>query len=64
MKIQMKMEKSKNKLILTRKETADLLSISLTTLKTWTDQKILKAYRLGGRIYYLENEIVKSLERI
>ncbi len=64
MTIREKMKKVKRKSILTRRETADLLSISLTTLKTWTDQKILKVYRLGGRIYYLENEIVKSLERI
>ncbi len=60
----MKMKKAKKKSILTRKEAADLLSVSLTTLKTWTDQKILQSYKMGGRIYYLENEIIGSLERI
>ncbi len=56
--------KKVKKSILTRKEAADLLSVSLTTLKTWTDQKILQAYKLGGRIYYKENEIINSLEQI
>ncbi|PIE87293.1 MAG: excisionase [Bacteroidetes bacterium] len=58
------MKKVKKKSILTRKEAANLLSVSLPTLKAWTDQKILQSYKLGGRIYYIENEIIGSLERV
>lgn len=56
--------KNKTKAILTRKEAAEYLSVSLTTLKAWTDQKLLKAYKLGGRIYYIEKEIVSALESL
>lgn len=58
------MKKVKKKSILTRKEAADLLSVSLTTLKAWTDQKIIRAYKMGGRIYYKEREVIDSLEQI
>ncbi|GAB5417997.1 MAG: hypothetical protein Crog4KO_14500 [Crocinitomicaceae bacterium] len=58
------MNNKKGKVILTRKEAADFLSVSLTTLKTWTDQKLLKAYKLGGRIYYKEKEIVSALKSL
>jgi excisionase family DNA binding protein len=51
-----------SKKILTRKEAADFLSVSLTTLKTWTDQQLLTAYKLGGRVYYKEKEIIKALK--
>ena len=52
----------KSKKILTRKEAADFLSVSLTTLKAWTDQQLLIAYKLGGRVYYKEKEIIKALK--
>lgn len=55
------MKAQKSKSILTRKEAAELLSISLTTLKTWSDQKLIKAYKLGGRIYYKERELLAAL---
>lgn len=58
------MKAKKRKSILTRKEAAELLSISLTTLKTWSDQKIIRAYKLGGRIYYKEKELLASLESV
>ena len=51
-----------SKKILTRKEAADFLSVSLTTLKAWTDQQLLTAYKLGGRVYYKEKEIIKALK--
>lgn len=53
---------TKAKKILTRKEAANFLSVSLTTLKAWTDQQLLTAYKLGGRVYYKEKEIMKALK--
>lgn len=55
------MEASKNKELMTRKEAANMLSVSLTTLRSWTVQKIIKSYKLGGRIYYKRNEILESM---
>lgn len=55
------MKTSKNKELMTRKETANMLSVSLTTLRTWTVQRIIKSYKLGGRIYYKRNEILESM---
>lgn len=37
---------------LTRFETAEMLSISLTTLNDWTRKGILHSYKLGNRTYY------------
>lgn len=56
------MKTIKGKSILTRKQAAALLSVSLTTLKTWTDQKLIKSYKLGGRVYFKEKEILEALK--
>jgi len=55
------MKTSKNKELMTRKETAKMLSVSLTTLRTWTVRNIIKSYKLGGKIYYKRNEILESM---
>lgn len=55
------MKTSKNKELMTRKEAANMLSVSLTTLRSWTVQRIIKSYKLGGRIYYKRNEILESM---
>ncbi|MCT4580853.1 MAG: helix-turn-helix domain-containing protein [Flavobacteriales bacterium] len=53
-----------NKELLTRKEAAEFLSISLSTLKNWTYDKLIKAYKLGGRIYYKRKELINSLREV
>ncbi len=55
------MKTSKNKELMTRKEAANMLSVSLTTLRAWTVKKIIKSYKLGGRIYYKRDEILESM---
>lgn len=57
------MKTQKNKSILTRKEAAELLSVSLTTLKAWSDQKLIKSYKLGGRVYFKEKELLLALKQ-
>ncbi|MDM1140051.1 helix-turn-helix domain-containing protein [Empedobacter sp. R132-2] len=47
--------------ILTREETARLLSISLPTLWNWTKKNILTAYGIGGRVYYKKDEVINAL---
>jgi len=57
------MKKQKKTSILTRKATAEYLSISLATLRFWTVKGFLKSYQIGGRVYYKEHEIIKSMKK-
>ena len=50
--------------LMTRSQAAIFLSVSLTTLRTWTESGTLIGKRLGGRIYYLKSEIIGSMNRI
>lgn len=55
------MKTQKQPIVLTRKQAAELLSISLVTLRNWTAQGLLPSYQLGGRIYYKQKEIISAL---
>jgi len=50
--------------LLTRKQTADLLKITLPTLWAWTNKDILPAYRIGNKIRYKKSEVLKALNQI
>jgi excisionase family DNA binding protein len=54
-------KQSKHVILLTREEAKNYLSISLPTLHKWTAEGILISYRLGGRVYYKQHEILKAL---
>jgi len=60
----MKKSKNKSKELLSRKEAAQFLSISLSTLKNWTYSKVINGYKLGGKVYYKKQELIKSLKPI
>ena len=47
--------------LLTRKDVAKLLKISLVTVHTWTKQGILKPYRIGNQVRYKETEVLQAL---
>lgn len=49
---------------LSRKEVAKMLQIDLSTLHNWVKAKKLKAYSLGGRIYFKRSEIESSIIHI
>ncbi len=49
--------------LLTRKEAANLLRVTLPTLHHWSKTGIIQAYYLGGRIYYKESELISSLQK-
>jgi len=49
--------------LLTRKEAADLLSITLPTLHHWSKTGLIQAYYLGRRIYYKESELLNALQK-
>ena len=50
-----------NDLLLTRQETAKILSISLVSLWDWTRKDLIPAYRIGGKVRYKKGEVLKSL---
>lgn len=50
--------------LLTRKETADKLKISLVTLNDWTKRGLIQSYLIGGRVLYKDSEIEKSLYQV
>lgn len=50
--------------LLTREETAKLLSISLVTLWKWTNDNVIPAHRIGNRVRYKEVEIIEALQKI
>ena len=50
--------------IMTRKETAILLRIDLSTLWEWTDAGKLKANRIGRRVYYKRSEIEACFQTV
>jgi excisionase family DNA binding protein len=50
-----------DKEILTRKEVATLLSISLVTVHDWIKVGILKPYKLGNRTFFKRSEIMEAL---
>ena len=49
--------------LLTRDETAKILSISLVTLYHWTNKNILQAYRIGKKIRYKKSEVLEALQK-
>lgn len=46
---------------LTRKDTAELLKISLVCLHDWCNKGIIKPYKLGNRTYFSRKELVESV---
>lgn len=50
--------------LLTRKDTAKFLRVSLPTLHDWTKTGIVKAHRIGNRILYKLDEVTLSLQEI
>ncbi|MCT4172065.1 helix-turn-helix domain-containing protein [Elizabethkingia anophelis] len=53
--------KSEERLLYTRKETAELLDISLTTLHNWNKAGILNAKKMGSRVYYSKEDVMALL---
>ena len=48
----------------TRKETADMLNISLPTLNEYTKKRILTGYKVGVRVLYKQSEIELALVKM
>jgi predicted site-specific integrase-resolvase len=58
-------DNKQHKEILTRKETAELLNINLSTLWSWSKAGKLTSYGLGNKVFYKYSEILeKSLIKL
>jgi excisionase family DNA binding protein len=47
--------------LLTRKETAKMLSVSLVTLGDWNKKNIIQSYRIGNLVRYKKSDVLKAL---
>lgn len=50
--------------LITRKETSEILGISLPTLHQWTVSGVIPAQRIGTRIRYNRAEVYNSLKNV
>lgn len=55
-------EEDKSK-ILNRSEAAEFLSVSLSTLYRWTQQKLIPSHGISDKVYYIKSELIDSLVR-
>lgn len=51
-------------ILLTREETAKMLSISLVSLWKWTKDGVIPAYRIGSKVRYKRSEILLALQQM
>lgn len=52
-----------SEILLTRAETAQMLSISLVTLWKYTKDDVIPAYRIGTKIRYKKSQILAALKQ-
>jgi len=57
-------EKNEEYKYLTRKQTAKRLQISLVTLSKWTNEGIIKGYRVSRFVRYRSDEVKLALTKI
>lgn len=50
--------------LLTREETAEMLSISLVTLWKYTKNNVLPAFRIGTKVRYKKSEVLSALKKM
>jgi hypothetical protein len=47
---------------LTRKQASELLSVSFTTLHQWNKDSKLLARKIGGKVFYLREDVINQLK--
>lgn len=53
-----------NNILLTRDDTAKMLSVSLVTLWDWTRKDLIPAYRIGNKVRYKKSEVLDALQKM
>ena len=59
---QEKDKKPQDDKMLTRRELADLLHVSLPTIQKYQNEGRIKYYRIGSRVLYKKSEVLDSIE--
>ena len=59
-----KMQTNEVDALLTREETAKMLSISITTLHTYTKNDIIPAFKIGYKVRYKKSDILLALKQM
>ena len=49
-------------ILLSRKEAAKFLGITLVTLHDWTKRKFVIAGRIGNRVYFKKSDLINAIE--
>lgn len=57
----LKPQPANSKEYMTRKEVAALLQITLPTVHDWTKKGVLRAYKIGKRVYYKPAEVTAAM---
>lgn len=57
------LSKTKNDELLTRKEVAEYLRISVVTIHSWSKYGILNPIRMGNRMFFKKQDILDVLEQ-
>jgi len=60
-KIVKNQQSPQEKNLYTRKEASELLDVSFTTLFLWNNQGILKAKKIGKKVFYSKEDILSRL---
>ena len=50
--------------LITRKQAAQLLNLSLPTLREYTVRGIVPSYRVGSRVRYKKSEVINCLTKV
>ncbi len=59
--IQMLPTENNEQKFITREEASKLLHVSLTTLYLWNKNYILRAKKMGKRVYYFKQDVINKL---
>ena len=54
-------EQTQEDRVLTREETAKLLNVDLSTLRSYVNKGKILSYRLQGRVFFKHSDIMKAL---
>ena len=48
--------------LMSRRETSELLGVSLVTIHKWVNQGLLSCYKLGGKVYFKRSEVMGAIQ--
>jgi excisionase family DNA binding protein len=58
--LQTKVQPPNQTVFLTREQVCDMLNVCLSTVWGWTKAGILKSYRVGNQVRYIETEVIAA----